>query len=91
MLDNAAKQSLRESLIEYLAGKPDYSFSVSTLTRSIKKRNLVDFPFSEADTAEALALLSGLGLVKDIMPKLGSIKEYQATADGVLFHERNGK
>ena len=90
MLDNAQKQYLREAVIEYLAKRSTMSFNVSAVSRGIVRGSLVDFPFSEADIAEALAVLEGLGFVKVIMPRLGSIKEYRITSDGVLFYERSG-
>jgi hypothetical protein len=88
MLDNAQKQYLREALVEYLAKRVGYSFNVSTLTRAVVKNGLVDFPISEADLAEALAVTTGLGFTAEIMPKLGSIREYHITPDGTLFYER---
>lgn len=88
MLDSAQKQTLREAVVEYLANRSTMKFSVAALTRGVSKARLVDFPFSEADIAEVLAVLSGFGFVKEIMPKLGSIREYQITSDGVVFHER---
>ncbi len=89
MLNNAQKQNLREVLVEYLATRSQMAFNVSTLTRNLSKIKHLDFPFSEADIAEALAVLTGLGFTRELMPKLGSIREYQITPDGTLFHERN--
>lgn len=89
MLDNAQKQALREGLIEYLAERSQMTFTVSILKRNLTKVKFVDFPVSEADIAEALAVLTGLGFTRELMPKLGSIREYQITPDGTLFHERN--
>lgn len=91
MLDNAQKQYLRESVIEYLAKRSTMSFSVTSVHRGISRSKLVDFPVSEADIAEALAILDGLGFVRSMLPRLGSIKEYQITSDGVLFYERSGE
>lgn len=90
MLDSAQKQNLREALIEYLAKRSTAKFSISNITRNLARERMVDFVFSEADIAEALAVLNGLGFVRETMPKLGSVREYQVTSDGVLFHERNG-
>ena len=87
-LDNAEKQKLREAVIEYLAKRSTMRFGVSAMTRGVKKAQYVDFPISEADIAEALAVLVGFGFVKEILPKLGSIRDYQITSDGVVFYER---
>ena len=89
MLDNAQKQSLREATVKYLAGKPTMKFGISSLKWMIEKNKLADFPFSEADLAESLALLEGFSYVKQLPPPLGSIPEFQITSQGVLFHERN--
>lgn len=89
MLDNAQKQSLRETVVEYLAKRPTAKFTISAMCRNLTRAQMVDFPFSEADVAEVLALLEGFGYTQKLRPPLGSIPEHQITSQGVLFHERN--
>lgn len=89
MLNPEQKQRLREAVVEYLAGRPTMSFKISSIHRMIYKNQLVDFAYSEDDIAETLALLEGFEYVKQHHPPLGSIPEFQITAQGVLFHERN--
>lgn len=89
MLDNEQKQQLREAAVEYLAGRQSMRFTIRAIHRMLIKNKLVDFPISEADVAETLALLEGFQYVKQHQPPLGSIPEFQITHQGVLFHERN--
>lgn len=87
-MTNEEKQQLREAVIEYLAKRPAAKFTVSTITRMVSKRGLIDFDVTEQDVAEALAVLEGYAFVSADYPKFGSVKQYQATSEGVMFHER---
>lgn len=83
------KQELREAALEYLAERPTMSFSVAAITRGIRRRELVDFKYDDEDTSEAIAVLLGFSFVQVIHSKLGGSREYQATAEGIVYHEQN--
>ncbi len=83
------KQYLREAALKYLAEKPTQSFELCPLHALMRRRKVCDFDFSEADLAEALAVLEGFGFVSRKRPRLGSVPFYAATAEGVIFHEQS--
>jgi len=59
------------------------------LRRRVDRTRLLDFDFNERDVAEAATLLVSLGHAQETHAELGATKYYQATASGVLAHERN--
>lgn len=85
MPTNADKQILREMALKYLAERSAKKFELAALYALLRLRGV----YTESDLAEALAVLEGLGFVSKIKPRLGSIPEYTATAEGVIFHEQS--
>lgn len=89
MLKNDQKQYLREATLKYMSERPTMGLELGPLYTFMRKKPAVDFEFSESDLAEALAVLVGLGFVSQRKPRLGSVPVYQATAEGVIFHEQS--
>ena len=88
-MTNEQKQILREAAITILADNPARAFTSAELERRIRQRQMADGQWNEADLREALALLEGLGFVAKAHAPLGYSLQFQATAQGVLFRERN--
>ena len=79
------KEEARHACLAFLAERPAVSFSAEAVRRGINREG-GDFNLQE--TREALELLTGLGLVTAVPDQLGATLYYQATANGVLQHER---
>ncbi len=82
------KQLLRTKVNAFLAERPSFSFTVSDILERLHP-SLPDLPINEQAIAEALAFLQGFDFVKAHTNPLGAGIRYQATPQGILFHERN--
>ena len=90
MLSKDQKKTLQEAVLEFLAVRHNQGFPVSYLASHNGIGRLVDFKYEDFDVAEALAVLCGLGLVKESRAWGSSLKEYTITDDGAkLRYERN--
>jgi len=83
------KQQLREAILRVLAPHPTVTLHADALRFHVRERQFLASPPSLSDVREALAVLQGLGFVAEIENRLGAVGKWQATADGVLFYERN--
>jgi hypothetical protein len=83
------KEQLREAVLCFLADRPADKFSVEEITRRIRRDNSVDGEFDESHVNDALALLTGYGLASRIPRPLSGLYDYQVSAEGVIFRERN--
>ena len=83
------REQLRNALVAFLADRPARAFSVSELSRKREIRNEVDCDFDESHVKDALMVLVGFGLVKTVPRKLAGLDDFQSTAEGVVFRERN--
>ena len=88
MIADEYREDLRRQAIAVLANNQDTPYSVSVLTARLRER-LPEVRFDERDVDQALAFLDGLYLVKRVETALGASVKWQATSQGVLFHERN--
>lgn len=87
MLSKDQKSAMRDAVIEFLAMRSSTSHRVSTIFKDVSKS--VDFQVEDFDIAESLAVLCGLGLVREVKPWGQAVKEYQITDDGArLRYER---
>ena len=82
------REQLRGALIVFLADRPTRSFSVHELATRREIKSAVDCDFDESHVNDALAMLLGYGLVKKVQRALAGLDDYQATAEGVVFRER---
>lgn len=82
------REQLREAILCYMADRPTRSFSVSELTSRREVRNHVDVEFDESHVNDALAVLEGFKLVTRVDRPLSGMQDYQVTAEGVTFRER---
>lgn len=88
-MNTETREQLRNALVAYLGGSPTRAFSVSELTRKRFIRQSVDEEFDESHVKDALAVLMGFGLVKEVPRKLAGLSDFQISAEGVVFRERN--
>lgn len=83
------REELRVVALNFLARRSAAAFSAMQLEARLKAERLVDFAFNAGDVADAMLLLTDLGLAKAVKETTMSvIAHYQATANGVLESER---
>jgi len=85
MLSRDQKKSLQEAVLEFMAARHKQTFIVSFLASQNGVGRLVDFKFEDVDVAEAIAVLCGLGLVRETRPWGSAVKDYQITDDGAKW------
>lgn len=83
------REQLRQAIVVFLADRPTRKFSVSEIFASRSVRQSVDSEFDESHVKDALMVVIGFGLVQNIPSKLAGLEDYQITAEGVVFRERN--
>ena len=84
-MDDSDIPELRRSIRAHLAERPRIAQSAATTHRHVAR----EFKATLSDTEDAIAVLVALKqLSKDHDPLGGSTLYYQATADGILAHER---
>ncbi len=79
------KEECRHATLAFLADRPVVSHSVIAIRRGVNREG---GDFAEQEIREGVELLVGLALAKDVPDPLGSTRYYQASAAGVLAHER---
>ena len=87
-LTQIQKEDLRRAVREVLAVVPQSAFPASVVLRRVARLQALDFAPADDDVAAALALLASLGQAKSLPAPLGATPYWQATAAGVLAHER---
>lgn len=87
-LPQTQKEELRFAARQVLVSASTVALTTEMVMRRIARGQLVDPPFDVKDVQEALTLLVGLGHASETPAPLGATKYYQATAAGVLAHER---
>ena len=83
------REQLRQAIVVFLADRPNKAFSVSEITSARTVRQAVDSEFDESHVKDALMVVIGFGLVKTVPRTLAGLDDYQITAEGVVFRERN--
>lgn len=73
---------------EQLVAAQTVALNADMVMRRVQRARVIDFPFAVEDVTAALELLVGLNHAKSEPIELGATKYYQATAAGVLAHER---
>ena len=87
----AQKEQVRTAVLVYLVERHPLSFDNVTIARMIKRQNLLDFHADQDDIDSALAMLKSSGFVATANEsRLGITIPYQATADGLIYAEREG-
>jgi hypothetical protein len=87
-LTQPQREELRYALREQLVQASTVALTAAMLNRRIERVRLLDFKFTEADVSAAATFLVSLGHAREIPAALGATLYYQATAAGVLAHER---
>lgn len=90
-LSQTEKEELRTAVREQLCVAARVAFPADTIHRRVERQRLLDFDFTPADVADALALLVSLDHATQLPHELGATPHYQATAQGVLAYERGGR
>ncbi|WP_043586310.1 hypothetical protein [Geminisphaera colitermitum] len=89
-LTQTQREDLRFAVREQLAISQQVALPADVIQRRVVRTQLLDFAFAVADTSAALSFLVSLGHVREIPHEMGATKYYQASAAGVLAHERGG-
>lgn len=85
------KEQLRTAVLVYLVERHPLSFDNVTIARMLKRRNMLDFAADQNDVNSAIAMLNSAGFVEIVHEsRLGSTIPYAASADGMLYAEREG-
>lgn len=84
-MDDTDIPDFRRSVRAHLAERPSVSQSAETIHRHVAR----EYAATVRQTESALAVLEAMRHVKSAHDPLGGpVKYYQATADGILAHER---
>ena len=84
----AQKEELRREALTILATRNGTALVADGIRRRMVTSQAFDFPIDNDDVTEALHFLAGKGYVASHHDGLGSSLYWQATSDGVLYHER---
>ncbi len=87
-LSQPQREELRFAVREILVNASTVALAADMILRRIERGKLVDFTADTAAIEGALAFLVSHGQVKAEPAALGATLYYQATAAGVLAHER---
>ena len=88
MLTQAQREELRYAVREQLVHASTVALTHEMVQRRVERARVVDFTFSADDLVQALSFLVSLGHAQETRAELGASRYYQATAAGVLAHER---
>lgn len=87
-LTQSQVEELRFAVREVLVAAKTVALAADMVHRRVQRWQLVDFEVSPAAVTDALAVIVGLGHATMVPSPLGATPYYQATAAGVLAHER---
>ena len=87
-LTQPQREELRYAVREQLVAASTVALSADMLHRRVIRARVIDFGFETSDVQEVLTFLASLGQAKETPASLGATLYYQATAAGVLAHER---
>ena len=87
-LTQPQREELRYSVREALVIAKTVALDAEMVSRRVERSRMLDFEFATADVEDALAVIVGLGQATAVPATLGATVYYQATAAGVLAHER---
>lgn len=87
-LSQPQREDLRYAVREQLVAAATVALNADMILRRVARARVVDFPIEPTDIAAALSFLVSLGQISSAPDELGSTPYYQATAQGILAHER---
>jgi hypothetical protein len=87
-LPQERREECRRGVLGFLAGRQAVAHHPKTLRRRLNDGHEADYTDAEIEAALAFLGLAEPPLVRSIPDALGATKYYQATAAGVLAHER---
>ncbi len=82
------KEDLRFAVREQLVAVASVAFTADTIRRRVIKGRMLNYEPSLDEVAAALIFLASLGHATETAAPLGATRYYQATATGILAHER---
>ena len=90
MLTQTQREELRTAVREVLVAAGTVAFASDVIARRVARLQILDFEFAPFDIEAALVFLAGMEPAQAMVHPhaLGATKYYQATAAGVLAHER---
>lgn len=88
MLTQPQREELRAAVREVLVTASTVALPADVIARRITRQKLTPFTPELAEVESAVEFIVGLGHASAIPHSLGATKHYQATAAGVLAHER---
>lgn len=83
--DQSRKEDCRREALRFLATRHLLAHSPDAIRRGVNREG---FDFQKDEILSSIEILCGLGLAISKVETLGSSRYYQATAQGVLEHER---
>ncbi len=85
-LDQERRDECRQVVLEFLASRQAVAHHPQTICRRLNAGHLHDFTVEEIEAALAFRVSAQHAVI--VYPEGGSTQYYQATATGVLAHER---
>ncbi len=87
-LSQAQREDLRYAVRAVLVNAKTVALTNAMILSRLERYRMIDFVAATADVEDALAVIVGLGQASSVHAPLGATLYYQATAAGVLAHER---
>lgn len=87
-LTQPQREDLRYAVREQLANAQTVALNAQMIFRRVERARLLNFSFTAEDVEATLAFLVSYGHAEEKPAPLGATNYYQATAAGVLAHER---
>jgi hypothetical protein len=84
LLTTSQKADLRVAIIDELVAAHTVAFPIETIMRRVQRANVLDFEFSQVETAHELDALVSLDLVKVIPDAVTRVINYQPTTKGIV-------
>ena len=85
-LEQERHDQCRQAVLEFLAARLAVAHHPQTILRRLNAGHVNDFTIAEVEAALAFRVSAQQAVI--VYPEGGSTKYYQATAAGVLAHER---
>jgi hypothetical protein len=87
-LSQPQREDLRFAVREALVNAKTVALTAEMVQRRVERSRALDFVPTVAEVTDALTLIVGLGQAGQTPSPLGATPYFQATAAGILAHER---
>ncbi|BET67172.1 hypothetical protein ASA1KI_20900 [Opitutales bacterium ASA1] len=85
------REECRRTVLEHLVGRSHVACHPQDIRRALNAGRAHDFDLEEVVSALAFLVMSSPQLATTVRDPMGATVYYQATAAGVLHHERGGR